>query len=185
MPLTCTGCSVSVPALSASCGQNKKSGGIPYLAFVACDNTTIAAAPTDASVWATAIGANDARVIKNLLGELPAASANMRRFISCAPEGIQGKTWTLNVQDYDFTETAGPPVTFDKEVFYNTIQADPSKYHLYYGSCDGRMWLVSDFTIMMNVIVPNNNQENRYMEITINYLGLTMGTQYVFDLGQL
>ena len=28
MPLTCTGCSVSVPTLSASCGKNKKQGGL-------------------------------------------------------------------------------------------------------------------------------------------------------------
>jgi hypothetical protein len=45
------------------------------------------------------------------------------------------------------------------------------------------MWLVSDFTLMMNVIVPDNNQDARYMNVQVMYQGLTMGTQYVFDLG--
>lgn len=182
MAQTCSGCSVSVPALAATCGQNKKQGGLPYLAFVSCDDATIPATPTDLSVWTAAVAANDARVIKNLLGSLPTPSPTMKRFSSCSPEGLEGKVWTLNVQDYDFTET-GSPLTFDKENFYNTIQADPAKYFLYYGSCDGRMWLVTDFTLTMNVVIPDNNVATRYMEVNIMFQGKTMGAQYIFDLG--
>lgn len=182
MPTTCTGCSVTVPTLAASCGQNKKPGGIPYLAFVACDDATIIADPIDLAVWQAAVTANDARVVKNLLGELPKANASMKRFQSCFPEGLQGKNYTLNVQDYDFQES-GSPLVADKENFYNTIQADPTKYNLYYGSCDGRMWLVPNFVLVMDVVVPNNNVESRYMDINIMFQGQTMGTQYIFDLG--
>lgn len=181
MPLTCTGCSVSVPTLSASCGKNKKQGGLPYLAIVACDYTFTN--PTDPAEWASAISANNARVVKGLLGSLADPSNTTKRIGSCDPETLLGRVWTLNFQDYNFTET-GSPLVFEKEAFYNDIQADPSKYYLYFGSCDGRMWLVSDFTLMMNVIVPDNNQDARYMNVQVMYQGLTMGTQYVFDLGQ-
>jgi hypothetical protein len=181
-PLTCPGCSVSVPTLSASCGKNKKTGGIPYLAIVACDDTTIAAAPTTLSVWTAAVAANDARVIKGLLGELQDPSNTTKRIGSCDPETLLGRAWTLNFEDYDFTET-GSPLTFEKEVFYNTIQTDPSKYNLYFGTCDGRMWQVPNFTLMMNVIIPNTNTDARYMKVTVMFQGLTMGNQYIFDLG--
>lgn len=183
MPLSCSGCSVSVPALSASCGKNKKSGGIPYLAIVACDDATIAATPTDLSVWQAAVTANDARVIKGLLGELVDPNNNAKIIDSCLPETLLGRSWTLNFEDYDFTETGTSPVVFEKEAFYNAIQADPSKYNLYYGSCDGRMWQVPNFTLMMNVVIPNTNTDARYMKITIMFNGQTMGNQYIFDLG--
>jgi hypothetical protein len=183
MPLSCSGCSVSVPALSASCGKNKKSGGIPYLAIVACDDATIVATPTDLSVWQAAVTANDARVIKGLLGELVDPSDTMKRIGSCDPETLLGRAWTLNFEDYDFTETGTSPVVFEKEAFYNAIQADPSKYNLYFGTCDGRMWQVPNFTLKMNVVIPNTNTDARYMKVQVMFQGLTMGNQYIFDLG--
>jgi hypothetical protein len=33
------------------------------------------------------------------------------------------------------------------------------------------------------VNVPDNNQDARFMNIQVMYQGLTMGTQYVLDLG--
>jgi len=180
MPLTCTGCSVSVPTLSASCGKNKKPGGLPYLAIVACDYTF--ADIEDLAEWASAIAANDARVVKGLLGSLSDPSNTTKRIGSCDPETLLGRVWTLNFQDYNFTES-GSPLVFEKEVFYNDVQADPSKYYLVYGSCDGRSWLVENFTLMMNVNVPDNNQDARFMNVQVMYQGLTMGTQYILDLG--
>jgi hypothetical protein len=182
MPLACSGCSVTVPALSASCGQNKKPGGIPYLGFVACDDSTILAAPTDLAVWQAAVTANNARVIKGLLGSLPEPSVTEVRMNSCSAEQVTGKTWTLNIMDYDFTE-AGSPLVFEKELFYNTIQANPGLYNLYYGSCDGRIWRVDNFTLVMNPVTPDNNQESKHMAVTIKFTGLTQGTQFIFDLG--
>jgi hypothetical protein len=183
MPLSCSGCTVAVPALSASCGINKKPGGIPYLAFVACDDTTILATPTDLSVWQAAVTANNARVIKGLLGSLPEPSINEVRMQSCNAEQLTGKTWTLNIMDYDFLETGTSPVVFEKEAFYNSIQNNPNVYNLYYGSCDGRMWRVENFTLVMNPVTPDNNQESKHMAVTIKFTGLTQGTQFVFDLG--
>lgn len=179
MALTCTGCSVSVPALSASCGQSTKPGGIVALGFVACDY--VFTSPVDASEWASAISANDARVIKNILGSMPDPSNTTKRIASCSAEQLTGKTWTMNVQDHSFIE-AGTPLVYEKEAFYNTIQANPSQYYLFYGTCDGRMYRVDDFTLMMNVNIPDNNQELRYMNVQINFVGATQGTQFVFDL---
>lgn len=184
MPISCAGCSVTVPTLPASCGQNKKPGGIPYFAIVACDDATIIADPDDLSVWQAAVTANDARVVKNLLGSLPTPANTTRRTNSCAPEALLGKVWTLNLQDYDFTETGTSPVVYDKENFWNDIQNNPGKYYAFYGSCDGRMWLITDFTLMMNVEVPDNNADTRFMNIQVMWQGNTMGTQYVFDLGK-
>jgi hypothetical protein len=183
MPLSCSGCTVAVPALSASCGINKKPGGIPFLAFVACDDATIQAQPTDLTVWQAAVTANDARVIKGLLGSLPEPSINEVRMQSCNAEQLTGKTWTLNIMDYDFTETGTTPIVFEKEAFYNSIQNNPNVYNLYYGSCDGRMWRVDNFTLVMNPVTPDNNQESKHMAVTIKFTGLTQGTQFVFDLG--
>jgi hypothetical protein len=136
----------------------------------------------DLAEWATAIAANDARVVKGLLGSLSDPSNTTKRIGSCDPETLLGRVWTLNFQDYNFTET-GNPLVFEKEAFYNDVQADPSKYYLVYGSCDGRSWLVPNFTLMMNVNVPDNNQDARFMNVQVMYQGLTMGTQYVLDLG--
>lgn len=179
MALTCTGCSVSVPTLPASCGQSTKPGGIPVLAFVACDYTFTL--PTDPAEWATAIAANNARVIKNLVGSLGDPSNTTKRLQSCAPEAVTGKVHTLSITDHNFIET-GTPLVFDKENFYNAIQADPSQYYLFYGTCDGRMYRVNDFSLMMNVNIPDNNQELRFMNVQIMFQGLTQGTQFVFDL---
>jgi hypothetical protein len=45
------------------------------------------------------------------------------------------------------------------------------------------MWQVPNFTLMMNVIIPNTNTDARYMKVTVMFQGLTMGNQYIFDLG--
>lgn len=179
MALTCTGCSVTVPTLSASCGQSTKPGGIVAIGIVACDY--VFTNPTDGAEWTTAIGANDARVIKNLLGSMPDPSNTSKRIASCSAEQLTGKTWTINLLDHNFIET-GSPLVYEKEAFYNDIQNNPSQYYLFYGTCDGRMYRVEDFTLMMNVNIPDNSQELRFMNVQINFIGKTQGTQFVFDL---
>lgn len=186
MPTTCTGCTVTVPILTESCGRTIEKGGIVALGFVSCSNTDIYGAPTNTTYWSDAQGsvgpnANTARVIKNVLGGLPYPSDVSKRLGSCEPESVTGRVYTLEYEDYDFTKTTSPLVE-TKAIFYNTIQADPSKYFLYYTECQGYTYLVPAFSLMFSAITPPNNTENKFYQVKISFQQLTMPVPFVFNL---
>lgn len=181
MSTTCTGCTITVPALTDSCGRTIEKGGIVAIGIVSCTNTTIYANPSDTPTWQAAVSANQARVIKNVLGELPYPNDVNKRLGSCEPEALTGRVYNLSIMDYDYTKTTGPLVE-TKNVFYNTIQQNPSLYNLYYTECQGYTYFVPNFSFMFSSITPDNNTENKNYELKIMFQQIAMPVPFLFNL---
>lgn len=171
-----------MPALAASCGRTIEKGGINALGFVSCSNTTILNAPSTLGNWTTAIAADEARVVKNMIGSLPYPNDVTVRQGACEPEYLQGRVFKLEAKDFDFTTLTVPSFTPEKLNFYNSIMADPSKYYLYYGECQGYMYLVENFTISVSAVTPSDNTQDKYFQLTISFQQTAVPTAIQFDL---
>ena len=182
MPQTCAGCTVTIPTLPATCAITKTLAGINAMGIVSCSNTTIAALPDDITVWQAAVTANEARVVKLLLGEQPDPNDNMKRLTSCFAEEIIGRTNVINIEDYDMSFTAGTPNVYDKWLFYNDVMANASTYNVYWTDCNGRSYYAENVTITVHEVKANNSTELSYFKVKIAYLGIPMAVPFDLNL---
>jgi len=154
------------------------------MAFVSCSNTTIAAAPDNITVWQAAVAANEARVVKLLLGENPDPNDNMKRLSSCFAEEIVGRTNMINIEDYDLSFTAGTPNTYDKWIFWNWVMANASSLNVYWTDCNGRSYYAANPTVTVNEVKPNNSTELSYFKVKVAYLGIPMVVPFDLNLNE-
>lgn len=184
MAICDSNCAVSVPSLDPSCGRTTFNGGINAFGFAGCDQTFDI---TDPSAWASAIDADTARVITGLLGSIEAPSDKETLMDSCTPPQLTGRTWTIKAKDYNFqeTRTVGPPatVTADKILFWNAIQADPTKWRFAFGNCDGYSWgFIDNISVKVGIMVPETNQEKAYLPIEISWQAMDVPVYFLLNL---
>lgn len=167
MAICSTTCVTDVPAPYAQgCAIVRRPGGIKMLAFVKCDYDTSLLISREA--WDTAIAGGDAVLTGLLLGQKPKGTFTKKRLAACLSETTIGGVKTLTFQDYN----SGTLCTLF--TFWNTIGAAPSKYLMYYVTCDDHVYgPVTDFDLEIDEVIEDSNIGTAFMDGTITWQSTT------------
>jgi hypothetical protein len=162
MPLCSSDCVITMPVgYGGNCGLIQKPAGIKQLIFIACDVDVASLDFTLQQTWDDLCTQGKLAVSGNLLAEKAKGSFTKKKIYSCSPEVTIGGEKTLAFQDYNGSANDAT----DEFAFWNTIQSDSSKFYMFYLTCDN--WLygaVSNFTIEVDEVIPNDNKELRYID---------------------
>lgn len=182
MSITCSNCSITLPALAKSCGRDIEKGGVVAFGIVSCSNTTIYANQDDIATWQAAVALDQARVVKNVIAGLPYPSDVTKRLGACEPEYLTGRVFTLDGEDYDYTTVTSPSFSPEKLNFYNDVMADPSKYNLYYTECQGYTYYVPTFTLSVSSVTPNDNTQDKMFAFKFSFQQMDVPLAFSFNL---
>lgn len=176
MAICSAACAPTLPVpYSTGCAITPRRGGIKRLVFTKCD-FVIADMGIRAN-WDTALQDGDAVMTGLIIGQKPKGSKTKKRFSSCGPEQTTGGTQTITFQDYN----SGTACSL--HTFWNTIQATPSKYKMYYQYCDNSLHgPVNDFDLEMDEVADETSEGNAFMDGTITWSGIEMLCPEVVDL---
>jgi len=177
-----SGCAINTPyPYSNACGVDPLPAGINRAGFISCDYefTDI----TNQAEWDLAIAARDAVISGELIGSKPKGTFTKKRVSSCSPERVTGGEKTFVFQDFNQSEVHGDCSIYD---FWNTILANPKAFRLVLFTCDGYLYgPIDDFTLEVDDVIPETNNDSKYIDGSIMWNSLLMDcpeeTDLVFD----
>lgn len=159
MSLCPSDCAVLPPAsYGAGCDLNTRPAGIKQIGFITCDVDVASLDFTQQSTWDTLCQTAKLAISGKLLADKPKGSPTKKKIFSCSPEFTTGYEKTVNFEDYN-ADSNNQTREYD---FWNAINADPSKFYMFYITCDNALYgPFSDFVIDVDDQLENDSKEYR------------------------
>jgi hypothetical protein len=143
------------------CGEEIPSG-ISALGYIFCDTFTDYSDPSE---WDTAIAAGDAVIVKEIVGQYPAASPfSGKNRIGCGPATVnKGADHTVTYEDYNVNST--------NDIFYGQVNSRKFKLAVFY--CEDQTIRVTDSddarAFSANPVAAEDNKESQFYPVSVNW----------------
>lgn len=165
-----SGCSSSIPAVAQSgCNIVTRPGGVGRLIFMKCDVSFTDI--TDLTEWQTKMTAGDVHASPEIKGSKPKGTFTKKKVASCRPEKVVSGSKSIQ-----FTDSNADNTNFTDYAFWNHIMANQETLQFAYMTCDDLLYpFVGDFSLEMDDVRPDTNQEEAVFDGTITWDELAMG----------